>query len=94
MYVMKIISVKEGDADADADKDEYGKERMSVNEVMSEIDILCVLMLLMMLRFEECYWYGDKVYVVMEVLYGGAVLDAILCMKSERYIEAEVKVVV
>ena len=41
-YAMKIISVKEGDADARGDKDEHGKERMSVNEVTSEIDI-CLL---------------------------------------------------
>ena len=47
-----------------------------------------------MLRLEECHWYGDKVYVVTEVLHGGAVLDAILRMKSERYTEAEAKVVV
>ena len=96
-YAMKIISVKEGDADADAapgDKDEHGKERMSVNEVTSEIDILRVLTSPTMLRLEECHWYGDKVYVVTEVLHGGAVLDAILRMKSERYTEAEAKVVV
>ena len=33
-------------------------------------------------------------YVITEVLYGGAVLDAILEMKDERYTEAEAKVVV
>ena len=93
-YAMKIISVKMGDADAPGDKDEHGKERMSVNEVTSEIDILRVLTSPTMLRLEECHWYGDKVYVVTEVLHGGAVLDAILRMKSERYTEAEAKVVV
>ena len=33
-------------------------------------------------------------YVITEILYGGAVLDAILKMKDERYTEAEAKVVV
>ena len=93
-YAMKIISVKEGDANAPGDKDEHGKERMSVHEVTSEIDILRVLTSPTMLRIEDCHWYGDKVYVVTEVLHGGAVLDAILRMKSERYTEAEAKMVV
>ena len=94
-YAMKIISVKEGDATTTpGDKDEHGKERMSVHEVTSEIDILRVLTSPTMLRIEDCHWYGDKVYVVTEVLHGGAVLDAILRMKSERYTEAEAKMVV
>ena len=36
----------------------------------------------------------SHVYVVTEILYGGAVLDAILKMKDERYTEDEAKVVV
>ena len=46
------------------------------------------------LRLKEVTWFGDNVYVVTELLRGGAVLDAILRMKDERYTEAEAKLVI
>jgi calcium/calmodulin-dependent protein kinase I len=92
-YAMKIIGVKEDD-DKTEDKGEHGKERMSMSEVTSEIDILRVLKSPNVLRLKEVTWFGDNVYVVTELLRGGAVLDAILRMKDERYTEAEAKLVI
>lgn len=94
-YAMKIISVKEDDAEKPGGKDdESGKEMMSLSEVTTEIDILRVLKAPSVLRLYETYWFQNKVYVITEELSGGAVLDAILRMKDERYTEAEAKVVV
>ena len=92
-YAMKIIGVKEDD-DKTEDKGEHGKERTSMSEVTSEIDILRVLKSPNVLRLKEVTWFGDNVYVVTELLRGGAVLDAILRMKDERYTEAEAKLVI
>ena len=94
-YAMKIISVKEDDGEKPGGKDEEsGKEFMSVSEVQTEIDILRVLKAPSVLQLYETHWFQNKVYVVTEELSGGAVLDAILRMKDERYTEAEAKVVV
>lgn len=95
-YAMKIISVKEDDdGEKPGGKDEEsGKEMMSLSEVTTEIDILRVLKAPSVLRLYETHWFQNKVYVVTEELSGGAVLDAILRMKDERYTEAEAKVVV
>ena len=48
------------------------------------------------LRLVSVYVQPEEkhVYVVTELMHGGAVLDAILKMKDERYTEAEAKVVV
>jgi serine/threonine protein kinase len=72
------------------------KETMSVQEVMSEIETLRNLKHDAILDLKE-YYVDEKesrVYVITEILYGGAVLEAILKMKDERYTEAEAKVVV
>ena len=69
---------------------------MTVKEVMSEIETLRNLKHEAILDLKE-YFVASKenhVYVITEILYGGAVLDAILKMKDERYTEAEAKVVV
>lgn len=92
-YAMKIIGVKADDDETEG-KGENGKERMSISEVTSEIDILRVLKSPNVLRLKEVSWFGDNVYVVTELLQGGAVLDAILGMKDERYTEAEAKLVI
>jgi calcium/calmodulin-dependent protein kinase I len=62
---------------------------MSVKEVMSEIETLRNLRHEAILDLKEYYVeYKEKhVYVITEILYGGAVLDAILKMKDERYTE-------
>jgi len=69
---------------------------MSVQEVMSEIETLRNLKNDAILDLKEYYVVEEEnhVYVITEILYGGAVLDAILKMKDERYTEAEAKVVV
>ena len=69
---------------------------MSVKEVMSEIETLRNLKNDAILNLIEYYVVEEEshVYVITEILYGGAVLDAILKMKDERYTEAEAKVVV
>lgn len=69
---------------------------MSVKEVMSEIETLRNLRHGAILDLKEYYVQSEEkhVYVITEILYGGAVLDAILKMKDERYTEAEAKVVV
>ena len=69
---------------------------MSVKEVMSEIETLRNLKNDAILNLIEYYVVEAEshVYVITEILYGGAVLDAILKMKDERYTEAEAKVVV
>ena len=92
-YAMKIIGVNDG-SEKSAAKGKDEKERMSMEEVTSEIDILRLLKSPNVLRLQEVIWYNHKVYVVTEVLDGGAVLDAILRMKDERYTEKEAKVVV
>ena len=63
---------------------------------MSEIQTLRKLNHPSILNLKEYYVTEaeNHVYVITEVLYGGAVLDAILKMKDERYTEAEAKVVV
>ena len=78
------------------DDDEEDKEQMTVKEVMGEIETLRNLRHEAILHLKEYYVeYAEKhVYVATEILYGGAVLDAILKMKDERYTEAEAKVVV
>ena len=82
-------------ATAAEDRDEE-KEPMSVKEVMSEIETLRNLKNDAILDLKEYYVVEEEshVYVITEILYGGAVLDAILKMKDERYTEAEAKVVV
>ena len=82
-------------ASAAEDHDE-AKEPMSVQEVMSEIETLRNLKNDAILDLKEYYVVEEEnhVYVITEILYGGAVLDAILKMKDERYTEAEAKVVV
>ena len=92
-YAMKIIGVRENDEEPGTKSDE-GKERMSIGEVTNEVDILKVLRSESVLRLHEASRFGDKVYVVTELLQGGAVLDAILRMKDERYTEKEAKVVI
>ena len=69
---------------------------MTIREVMSEIQTLRKLNHPSILNLKEyCVTEAENhVYVITEVLYGGAVLDAILKMKDERYTEAEAKVVV
>jgi len=69
---------------------------MTIREVMSEIQTLRKLNHPSILNLKEYYVTEaeNHVYVITEVLYGGAVLDAILKMKDERYTEAEAKVVV
>ena len=69
---------------------------MSVKEVMSEIETLRNLKHEAILDLKEYFVAPEEnhVYVITEILYGGAVLDAILKMKDERYTEAEAKVVV
>lgn len=76
--------------------DERAKEIMTIKEVMSEIQTLRKLNHPSILNLKEYYVTEaeNHVYVITEVLYGGAVLDAILKMKDERYTEAEAKVVV
>ncbi|EEH60875.1 uncharacterized protein MICPUCDRAFT_50468 [Micromonas pusilla CCMP1545] len=100
-YAMKIINVavdaskkmvkKPSDED-DADDEVV----MSVKEVLSEIETLRTLRHDAILRLISVYVQPEEkhVYVVTELLHGGAVLDAILKMKDERYTEAEAKVVV
>ena len=60
---------------------------MSVQEVMSEIETLRNLKNDAILDLKEYYVVEEEnhVYVITEILYGGAVLDAILKMKDERY---------
>ena len=58
-----------------------------------EIDILRVLKSPNVLRLKEVTWFGDNVYVVTELLRGGAVLDAILRMKDSVH-QAEAKLVI
>ena len=96
---MKIINVavdaskkmvkKPSDED---DADDEGV--MSVKEVLSEIETLRTLRHDAILRLISVYVQPEEkhVYVVTELLHGGAVLDAILKMKDERYTEAEAKV--
>jgi serine/threonine protein kinase len=69
---------------------------MSAEEVMSEIETLRSLKHDAILDLKEYFVAPPEshVYVVTEILHGGAVLDAILRMKDERYTEAEAKVVV
>ena len=69
---------------------------MSVREVMSEVETLRALKNDAVLNLIEYYFVESEswVYVITDILYGGAVLDAILKMKDERYTEAEAKVVV
>lgn len=69
---------------------------MSAEEVMSEIETLRSLKHDAILDLKEYFVAPPEshVYVVTEMLHGGAVLDAILRMKDERYTEAEAKVVV
>lgn len=76
--------------------DKSEKEQMSVKEVMSEIETLRSLHHEAILHLKEYFvdYTLRHVYVLTEMLYGGAVLDAILKMKDERYTEAEAKVVV
>ena len=94
-YAMKIIDVKDDGADdADDGAMASNKEKMSVSEIATEVDILRVLKSPTVLRLHEVFHYASHVYVVTEVLSGGAVLDAILRMKDERYTEAEAKVVI
>jgi len=95
-FAMKIINVTfDPTASAAEDRDE-DKEPMSVKEVMSEIETLRNLKNDAILNLIEYYVVEEEshVYVITEILYGGAVLDAILKMKDERYTEAEAKVVV
>ena len=75
-------------ATAAEDRDEE-KEPMSVKEVMSEIETLRNLKNDAILDLKEYYVVEEEshVYVITEILYGGAVLDAILKMKDERYID-------
>ena len=63
---------------------------------MSEIETLRSLKHDAILDLKEYFVAPPEshVYVVTEMLHGGAVLDAILRMKDERYTEAEAKVVV
>lgn len=93
---MKIIDVKEDAKAAPADNAiaASNKEKMSAAEIATEIDILRVLKSPTVLRMHEAIQYGAHVYVITEVLSGGAVLEAILRMKDERYTEAEAKVVI
>lgn len=96
-FAMKIISVKnddEEDGDAEDDEDEEEKEMMTLKEVMSEVETLRKLRHPAILSLREYFVLDRAVYVVTELLSGGAVLDAILKMKDERYTEQEAKVVV
>lgn len=84
-----------GNGDGGIDDDDE-KEHMSVKEVMSEIETLRNLDHETILDLKEYFVAPNEnhVYVITEILYGGAVLDAILKMKDERYTEAEARVVV
>ena len=94
-YAMKIIDIKEDEPSATDDAAAASnKEKMSASEIATEIDILRVLKSPTVLRLHEVFHYASHVYVVTEVLSGGAVLEAILRMKDERYTEAEAKVVI
>jgi len=94
-YAMKIIDVKDDEPSATDDAAAASnKEKMSASEIATEIDILRVLKSPTVLRLHEVFHYASHVYVVTEVLSGGAVLEAILRMKDERYTEAEAKVVI
>jgi len=96
-FAMKVINVAMlENPDENKTDDERAKEIMTIREVMSEIQTLRKLNHPSILNLKEyCVTEAENhVYVITEVLYGGAVLDAILKMKDERYTEAEAKVVV